>query len=109
MKKPFSIAILIALAAGFAASAHAETEWQKNHPRRHEVNKRLKHQDKRIHEEVKSGEISKAQAHDLHQQDHAIRQEERDMAAQNNGHITKSEQRALNQQENAVHQEIKNP
>jgi hypothetical protein len=93
--------------AGFASSAFAqETQWQKDHPRRTEVNSRLNNQNKRIHNEVKDGQINKAQAKQLHSEDHAIRQEERTMASTNGGHITKSEQRALNQQENQVSKQI---
>ncbi|HXZ59748.1 MAG TPA: hypothetical protein VEG26_06160 [Steroidobacteraceae bacterium] len=83
-----------------------ETQWQKDHPRRTEVNKRLANQNKRIHNEVKEGEITKAQAKQLHSEDHAIRQEERTMASTNGGHITKAEQKSLNQQENQVSQQI---
>jgi hypothetical protein len=70
------------------------------------VNKRLENQNDRIHKEVKEGDLTKAQAAKLHKDDRQIRQEERDMAAQNGGHITKSEQRVLNQQENAVSGQI---
>jgi CRISPR/Cas system Type II protein with McrA/HNH and RuvC-like nuclease domain len=93
-------------AAGLAASAMAESKWAKDHPRRHEVNERLANQDRRIHNEVKEGKMSKAQAKKLHHEDHQIRQEERDMASQNGGHITKQEQHVLNQQENAVSKQI---
>jgi hypothetical protein len=89
-----------------SAGASAETDWQKNHPRRAEVNHRLNNQDKRIHNEVKDGQISKQQAGQLHTEDHQIRQEERDMASQNGGHITKQEQKTLNQQENGVSRQI---
>lgn len=96
---------LIGIAGIFAAatcSAQASTTWQDNHPRRAQVNGRLANQNARIKNEVKEGELSKAQAANLHHQDHQIRQEERAMASQNGGHITKSEQRTLNQQENRV-------
>jgi hypothetical protein len=93
--------------AGLASSALAdETQWQKDHPRRTEVNKRLANQDKRIKQERKEGEITKAQAQKLHAEDHAIRNEERTMASTNHGHVTKAEQKALNQQENQVSQQI---
>ncbi len=93
--------------AGIAGTALAgETQWQKDHPRRTEVNARLANQNKRIHQERKEGEISKAQAQKLHSEDHAIRQEERTMASTNGGHITKAEQHALNQQENQVSKQI---
>jgi CRISPR/Cas system-associated endoribonuclease Cas2 len=86
----------------------AETEWQKDHPRRTEVNKRLKNQNRRINQGVKNGELTKKQARKLHKEDHQIRQEERDMASQNGGHITKQEQKTLNQQENATSKQIYN-
>ena len=100
-------AVAIAALAGLASNAFAdETQWQKDHPRRTEVNSRLANQDKRINTERKEGEITKAQAHQLHAEDHAIRQEERTMASTNHGHITKAEQRSLNQQENQVSKQI---
>ena len=51
-------------------------------------------------------EISGAQAYQLHQEDHAIRTEERAMASGNGGHITLAEQHALNQQEKGVSRQI---
>lgn len=95
-----------AVAGAPGATAPAKGQWAKKHPRRKQVNQRLKNQDKRIHKEVKEGEISKGQAADLHKEDHQIRQEERDMASQNDGHITKQEQHTLNQQENQVSKQI---
>ena len=107
---------LLAAAIAFAGASGAvfaegsapagDGQWAKNHPRRAEVNARLGNQNRRINKEVREGEMSKAQAAQLHQQDHAIRQEERTMASTNGGHITKAEQRALNQQENQVSREI---
>jgi len=98
-----SAASMLLLAA--AANA-ADATWAQKHPRRAEVNSRLANQNRRIHQQVKEGEMSKSQAAALHRNDHAIRQEERDMARQNGGHITKSEQHVLNQQENGVSQQI---
>jgi membrane-bound lytic murein transglycosylase B len=94
---------LTGLIIAATTSAMAETEWQMHHQRRSEVNHRLNNQDRRIHNEVKEGEISKQQ---LHKDDRQIRQEERAMASQNGGHITKQEDKTLNQQENHVSQEI---
>jgi hypothetical protein len=104
--------VLTVAAATVALSALAgnaladETQWQKDHPRRTQVNSRLANQNKRIHNEVKDGQINKAQAAKLHSEDHAIRQEERTMASTNGGHITKAEQKSLNQQENQVSRQI---
>lgn len=83
-----------------------DTQWQKHHPRREEVNGRLKHQDQRIDKERKEGEIDKSQAHQLHQQDKQIREEEKTDARHDDGHITKHEQTLLNQQENSVSHQI---
>ena len=106
-RKLMSVALLSVFAAASMGSAMAaETNWEKTHPRRDQVNDRLANQNKRIHQEVKEGELSKGQAAKLHREDHQIRKEERLMAAQNNGHITKQEQRTLNQQENAVSRQI---
>ena len=97
------IAAASAMMLGMVASgsASAETTWQKNHPRRTEVNHRLANQNKRIDRKVADGQMTHAQASQLHKDDRQDRQEERDMASQNGGHITKSEDRTLNQQENA--------
>lgn len=94
------------IAAALAGTAGADTAWQKTHPRREQVNNRLANQNARIHRDVKNGTLTRSQAAALHQQDHQIRQEERDMASQNGGHITRSEQKVLNQQENGVSREI---
>jgi hypothetical protein len=108
---PRKVLALIGAAAMFAmvagsSFAATETAWQKDHPRRTEVNKRLKNQDKRIHNEVKKGEISKTRAHQLHKEDQHIRKKEHAMASQNGGHISKQQQKILNQQENAVSKQI---
>ncbi|MGA2551345.1 MAG: hypothetical protein ABSF50_14420 [Burkholderiaceae bacterium] len=106
-RKSITVAALACMVfLGMSSAARAEDTWQKDHPRRAEVNGRLANQNQRIHNEVKDGQISKGQAAALHHEDHQIRQEERDMASQNGGHITKQEQRTLNQQENGVSRQI---
>ncbi len=114
--KTLSILAISLLAAGSIGVAQArdhdhdrkedKKEWNKDHPRRAEVNGRLENQDRRINKEEREGEISKQQAQKLHQEDRQIRKEERQMAAKDGGHITKQEQQKLNQQENAVSQQI---
>ena len=93
-------------AAGKPVTAKADTKWEKRHPRRDEVNDRLENQDKRIHQQVKDGDLTQAQAVALHKDDKEVRQEERDMAKLANGHITAADQKALNQQENALSKQI---
>ena len=104
--KRLSFAAMLVSLAGLVGTASAETAWQKNHPRRTQVNQRLANQNKRIHQDVKNGTLSKSQAANLHHQDRQVRREERAMASQNGGHITKSEQRVLNSQENNLSKQI---
>ena len=105
-RKTLAFAAALVSLAVLAGTASAQDTWQKNHPRRTEVNHRLSNQDKRINNDVKNGTLSKSQAATLHHEDHQVRQEERDMASQNGGHITKNEQHVLNGQENAISSQI---
>jgi hypothetical protein len=105
-RKSLTFAAALVSLATLVGTASAETTWQKNHPRRTQVNHRLANQNKRIHNDVKDGTLSKGQAAALHHEDHQVRQEERDMASQNGGHITKGEQRVLNGQENGISNQI---
>ena len=102
----YKIAAVAALALSFAVTASAQTNRDAAHPRRVEVNHRLANQDRRIHQEVREGEMSHAEAVRLHRDDRQIRQEERDMARQDSSHITRREDYALNQQENRVSRKI---
>ena len=51
--KAAAIALSVAFTGIAVASAAAETQWEKNHPRRTEVNDRLKNQDRRINKELR--------------------------------------------------------
>jgi hypothetical protein len=109
MKSINKLAVLglaLATCATLATGASAETKWQKHHHRRAEVNHRLANQDHRINQERREGEITKAQAQDLHAEDRGIRAQERYDASQDGGHITKAEQSQLNREENSVSQQI---
>ena len=106
IRRALTVAAATLALSGIATNALADTKWQKDHPRREQVNNRLANQNKRIRQERREGEITKAQAQKLHAEDRAIRGEERAMASTNNGHITKAEQKALNQQENQVSGQI---
>jgi len=103
--KAATFALSIAFAGITVVDAMAGN-WGQNHPRREQVNDRLQNQNRRINSELRKGEITKGQAHQLHSEDRAIRGEERTMSKFNNGHITPAEQKSLNQQENAVSKQI---
>jgi hypothetical protein len=105
-RKSQTFAAAIVALASLAGTASAETAWQKSHPRRTQVNHRLANQNRRIHNDVKDGTMTKGQAAQAHHEDHQVRQEERDMASQNGGHITKAEQGVLNHQENGISNQI---
>jgi hypothetical protein len=108
--KPSMKITMLTLAAGMLATTvtgtMAQTAWDREHPRRDQVNDRLSNQNQRINREVREGELTKGQAQRLHAEDRAIRNEERSMAGFNHGHITGAEQKSLNQQENAVSHQI---
>jgi len=92
------ITFVAATLAGLAGSASAATAWQVEHPRRTEINARLANQDCRIREEVREGQLSRAEAARLRFEDRRIRHEERMMVSENGGYLTRREQRALNGQ-----------
>jgi hypothetical protein len=100
------VAAAIAILGAPASGALADSVWDYNHPRRDQVNDRLERQDRRINHEAREGEIGPWRAWRLHQEDRAIRHEERVMASFHHGHITRAEERVLNQQENAVSGQI---
>ena len=102
-----------ALCAGILASmlwgvsvSYAETQWERNHPRRDEVNDRLEKQNERIKEGRENGTLSRKEARRLHRKDRAIRRQERRYARRHGGHISKAEKHRLNREENAVSRQI---
>ena len=99
-------ALLATSLSAMAQTAPAAGQFDAAHPRRAQVNSRLANQNARIAQEKASGQISGAQAAQLHAQDHSIRTEERADAAVNGGHITKGEQATINHQENQQSKQI---
>ncbi len=71
------------------------------HPRRNEVNKRVRSQRARINQGVKNGSLTPQQAQQLRANDRAIKQQEHAEVKANGGYLTKTQQRQLNQEENA--------
>lgn len=102
MKPRNYIFLAATLASGVLLSAPAAANrWEHGHPRRDQVVDRVQHQDRRIRQERKEGDITMAQARALRLSDRSIRLQQRADARANDGHITKSEQRTLNQELNA--------
>lgn len=88
------------------APAHVDTAWQTHHPRREQVNNRLARQNQRIHQQVREGELTRAQAARLHQADWRTRRAERRTARRNGGFITHRQQARLNRRETRISRRI---
>ncbi|HEY2650148.1 MAG TPA: hypothetical protein VGI38_13200 [Puia sp.] len=106
MKSKLLFAALFIAFLGIANVSMAQEGFAKNHPRRAEVNQRLKNQDHRINHKMRKGDISKRQAYRMHRRDHQIHKEERRMAYRQGGHISRHEQYRLNRQENRMNRRI---
>lgn len=98
-------ALSLAALIGTTELASAST-WAQRHPRRTEVNHRLAIQNRRIHREVREGELTRRQAMRMHREDHRVRHTERVMASRRHGAITPAEKRALNKRENRISRHI---
>src|ERR1700722_17718473 len=101
-RKSLSFAAAIVSLATLAGIASAETTWQKQHPRRTQVNHRLANQNRRIHNDVNGGRMTKARAAQVQHEGRQGGQEHRDMASENGGPGTKSEQHDLNSQASGI-------
>ncbi|HEY2348377.1 MAG TPA: hypothetical protein VGH64_05150 [Puia sp.] len=106
MKSKLLFAALFIAFLGFANVSMAQDGFAKNHPRRSEVNQRLRNQDHRINHKMRKGDISRRQAYRMHRRDHQIRKDERRMAYHRGGHITRHEQNRLNRRENHLNRRI---
>jgi hypothetical protein len=87
---------------GIAGAASAETRWDHNHPRQHEVFNRVAREEHRAVVDHREGLISGRQEHHILASDHRIAREDRHLSRVNGGYISRGEQRALNRQENRV-------
>ena len=96
-----AFALMLSLSTlSFAANPGNPTNL-KHHPRRNQVNKRVKNQRERINKDEKSGKLTKAQGDQLKANDRAIKKQEHAEVKANGGTLTKGEQKQLNQEENA--------
>ena len=105
-RKLLNAAMGLAVALGGVSAASADAAGDNHHPAREQVNDRLTHQDARIHQERREGEINGRQAHRMHAADHRIRMSERRFARHHDGHISRAEQERLNHRENNVSHRI---
>jgi hypothetical protein len=106
MRKSIVAALAALVVAGAATPSFAETSWERNHPRRDQVNDRIANQFRRISQERREGELTRGQAHWLRQQDRHILAQERADARWNGGYITRGQQAHFNRELNGVSREI---
>jgi hypothetical protein len=105
-RKLLIAAMGLAVVAGGATTASANTVWQDHHPRRVEVNHRLANLNHQVRAERREGDISAWQAARQHTRVHQIRMQERRDAAFHRGHLTRAEQARLNHQEGGVRRHL---
>ena len=98
MKKIVSVILTTVFALGLSIAAFAQST---NTPR---VDRRERNQQRRIRQGVRSGELTKREAHRLRRQERVTRAEER--AAKADGKVTKRERRHLNRRENRTSRRI---
>ena len=108
MTKKFSLAVLAVSLMVPAMGISAENpgnptggQFAKRHPRRNQVNKRVRNQRARINQGLKNGTLTQQQAQQLRANDAAIKAQEHADVKANGGYLTKAEQKQLNQEENA--------
>ena len=98
MNRHFAIPTLIAIVGLSFAAAGANA--QNRHPRVHEVNHRLGNQHNRVHQGVKSGELTHRETANIRKTDAKIHQEIHQDRLAHNGHLTKAETRHINKELN---------
>jgi hypothetical protein len=108
MMKKLSLAVLAVSLMVPAMGISAENpgnptggKFAKRHPRRNQVNKRVKNQRARINQGLKNGTLTQQQAQQLRSNDAAIKAQEHADVKANGGYLTKQEQGQINQEENA--------
>jgi hypothetical protein len=105
-RKPLVLTFAGLLVAALATPAFAESVWDRNHPRRDQVNDRIANQERRITQERREGELSRGQARAMREQLRGVRAEERADARLHGSHITRVQQAQLNRDLNATSREI---
>ncbi len=112
MKKLLSLTLATLLFAGVAATGHAQEvapngAVDPGHPRVNQVDSRERHQDSRIANGDRSGELTHGETARLDRRENRIqRAKARDMRA-DGGHLTKAEQRNLNRRQDHVSRDIR--
>lgn len=76
------------------------------HPRVNEVNRREEHQQNRIGQGIKSGELTRGETSRLEKGEARLQKREAKDMAKDNGHLTKRDKEKLNHEENRLSHRI---
>src|SRR5579871_2484719 len=82
-------------------------QFAKKHPRRNEVNERVRNQRRLLKQQLKSGKITQQQYNDQMAALKNVKNQEHADVTANGGYITKGQDKALNQELNQNREEIK--
>lgn len=104
--KLFVLTIFVAGLVEVSAEANTKGGFKKHHPRRAEVNKRVRNQERRINRGEKSGKLTHEQADQMRSDVHEIKAKERAAVKAHGGHLTKPEQKELNKELNVESKKI---
>ncbi len=96
----------IAFLGVILASAGAVAKEKREHPRREEVNRRIRNEEKRITDGVKDGQLTKSEAKKLRGELAGVKAQEKAEVKANGGYLTKAEQKQLNQELNQDSRQI---
>ena len=96
-----TITMMVAGLMAITITASAQTTAPKS-----EVGQRQANQNARINNGVNNGQLTKSQAHALHQEDKSIHNEIKADRAQNGGKLTPVEKKEVNHQQNQVSRQI---
>lgn len=101
-------AIVAVLLAGtlLGEGTSSASYWQRHHPRRVEVNSRLRNENHRINAGLRDHQLTRSEAHQLRSEDRSVLHQERYDARADGSHLTKGEQGQLNREENGVSGQI---
>jgi Skp family chaperone for outer membrane proteins len=103
MNKLIRISAIAALMIA-TAPAFADQGEHRHHPHDPGVNARQHHQQERIEQGARSGELTRGEARQLRQEERGIRKEEREYKA--DGKLTKDERKDLHEDLNKVSKDI---
>ena len=104
----FVVLASLALSVSAQAGNNNKNKFAQNHPRRAEVLKRDRNEQKANNQAAAQGKITQGQANKLNREDANIRRQEQADAKKNGGYITPAEKQGLNREENRVNQQRAN-